>query len=307
MRLALFLLLVACAAPSPIPAGDKPSWVSTPNGDLRFPPDRFVAGVGSVPVGQQPAPALLASVDAAARQAVVAQLAAAVAGGFDPSPGIHVEARWRQGDTAYAWAVFDRQGALDQQAAKVSARQKAAADLLAQAEAAEADQPMQALRMYVKARLGSAAADGGLAVVRGLGGKAEAPATAGEAESRAARLAGELTLTVVEGDRQLGVPGKPLPQAIVFTAWLKGKKAAGLPVAVSVPGGRAAAATVGEGGRGDARVDDPGKFEPVVLSADWPALTGVPAAAVTWLPAVSVSATVLRKSVQTTRVLVLAA
>lgn len=307
MRIALFLLLAACAAPSPIPTGDRPSWVSTPNGDLRFPPDRFVAAVGSVPVGQQPAPALLATVDAAARKAVLAQLAAAVAAGFDPGPGIHVEGRFRQGDTAYAWAVFDRAAALAEQAARVAARQKAAAELLAQAEAGAADDPLQALRTAARARLDSAAADDGLAVVRGLEGKADVPATTAAAESRAKALAGELTLTVVDGDRQLGVPGRPLPQPIVFTAWLKGKKAVGLPVAVSMPGGRAAAAAVGEGGRGEARVDDPGKFEPVVLAADWPALTGAPAAAVAWLPAVSVSATVLRKSVQTTRVLVLAA
>ena len=77
MRRASFFLvfLCACAGKGPIPGGDKPAWVSTPNGDVRFPADRFVAAVGSVQVGpKETAPELLASVDDAARKAVMSAL-----------------------------------------------------------------------------------------------------------------------------------------------------------------------------------------------------------------------------------------
>ena len=58
-----------------------------------------------------------------------------------------------------------------------------------------------------------------------------------DAEAKVTALVGTLTLTLVDGDRQRALEGKPLPQPIVFTAWLKGKKAAGLPMLVGVPGG----------------------------------------------------------------------
>ena len=45
--ISLGLLLCACASAGPIPGGDKPAWVSTPNGDLRYPADRYIAQVGS--------------------------------------------------------------------------------------------------------------------------------------------------------------------------------------------------------------------------------------------------------------------
>ena len=305
MKAALLLLLAACAAPSPIPSGEKPSWVSTPNGDLRFPPDRYVAAVGSVPVGQKPVPQVLAAVDDAARSAVASQLAAAVALGFDLRGAVKIEGRWRQGDTAYAWGVFDLASAQARQAAKVSAQQQSAAGALAQGDAALADKPADALRSFVRARNEAAAAEDAAKLLRALGGKPEAPPTQADAEARIAALVPELTLNVVEGDRQLAVPGKPLPQPIVFTAWLKGKRAAGLPVTATVPGGRASAAVVGDDGRGEVRVADAGQASaPVSISLDWAAL-GAPAGAA-WTPAAGVTAAVLRKSVATTRVLVLA-
>src|SRR5437867_1180548 len=141
MRRASFFLifLCACAGKGPIPGGDKPAWVSTPNGDLRFPADRFVAAVGSVQVAPKAtASELLASVDAAARAAVMSSLGP-VAAGLGLPAGIEIAGRWRQGDTAYAWGVFDKAKALATQQANVASAEKAAQDLLAQGAAEEGD------------------------------------------------------------------------------------------------------------------------------------------------------------------------
>src|SRR5256885_2369642 len=123
MRRASFFIvfLCACAGKGPIPGGDKPAWVSTPNGDLRFPPDRFVAAVGSVQVGpKETAPELLASVDDAARKAVMSAVGP-VAADLGLPAGIEIAGRWRQGDTAYAWGVFDKSKALAAQQARLGA------------------------------------------------------------------------------------------------------------------------------------------------------------------------------------------
>src|SRR5258706_6843969 len=92
MKRASFFLIVlcACAGKGPIPGGDKPAWVSTPNGDVRFPPDRFVAAVGSVQVSPKAAaPELLASVDGAAR-AVVMSAVGPVAADLGLPAGIEI-------------------------------------------------------------------------------------------------------------------------------------------------------------------------------------------------------------------------
>ncbi|MGZ6142950.1 MAG: hypothetical protein ACXWLM_06410, partial [Myxococcales bacterium] len=165
------LVLCACASAGPIPTGEKPAWVSTPNGDVRFPAERFVAQVGSTQVGQKPAPELLASVDAAARAAVTASLASAL--GPERSqllpalglPGaIEIQGRWRAGDTAYAWAVFDKQKALAAQQANVAGHEKLARELLAQGAAVETEKPAEALRAYARARSEAAAEGDGVAL-----------------------------------------------------------------------------------------------------------------------------------------------
>ena len=99
-RASFFIVfLCACAGKGPIPGGDKPAWVSTPNGDVRFPADRFVAAVGSVQVGpKETGPGLLASVDDAARKAVMSALGP-VAAELGLPAGIEIAGRWRQGDT----------------------------------------------------------------------------------------------------------------------------------------------------------------------------------------------------------------
>lgn len=327
----ILLLAAACAAPNPIPAGEKPAWVSTPNGDVRFPPDRFAAAVGSVLLGQKPVPELLAAVDDAARaalaasleQAVAAELAAAElsekpAAAFllrklDLPAAIDIQGRWRAGDTAYAWAVFDKGKARDAQAAQAVDHGKLAKDFLAQGDVAAQTAPADALRSYARARSEASVALEAALLARALGGKAEATGAAAEAEEKVGALLDELTLTVLEGDRQRVGEGKPLPQPIVFSAWLKGKKAVGLPMAVSIPGGRAAGVVVGPDGRGEVRVEDIGKFakreQPIGIALDWPALLGVPASAVpAWIgaqPTAGTTATAYKKGVETTRVLVL--
>ncbi len=339
-----WLLLAACAAcagKGPIPAGDKPAWVSTPYGDVRFSPDRFIAQVGSTPVGVKPAPELLATVDAAARAAVAAALTSAISSEvksyqsaqtgkagetlsaeqrvsqimqeFELAAAIEIEGRWREGDTAYAWAVFDKGKALTLQQGKVADHEKQAKDLLAQGEAAEAERPAEALRSYARARTESAASIDGVLLVRALGGKADLSGIMAQAEGKVASLLGELTLSVVEGDQQRAAEGKPLPQPVVFTAWLKGKRAAGLPMSVAIPnGGRASNVTVGPDGKAEVRVDDIGKFagseQQIQIAVDWPGLLGVAAGKVpAWIAAgkAGISAVALKKSVATTRVLVL--
>jgi hypothetical protein len=338
-------LLAACASPGPIPRGDKPAWVSTPNGDVRFPPDRFIAQVGTTSVGVKSAPEqLLAAVDAAARAAVAASLTSVISSevknyesvqtqngqtteklsaeqrvsqvvqDFDLVAAIEIQGRWREGDTAYAWAVFDKQKALTLQQGKVDDREKLAKDLLAQGAAAEGEKPADALRAYARARTEAAAAVNGGLLVRALGGKSELSGTMAQAESRVAALMGELTLSVVEGDQQRAAEGKPLPQPIVFTAWLKGKRAVGLPMAVTIAnGGRASNVTVGPEGKAEVRVDDVGKFarneQQIQIAVDWPGLLGVGADKVpAWIaasPTAGISAVALKKGVSTTRVLVL--
>jgi hypothetical protein len=94
---------------------------------------------------------------------------------------------------------------------------------------------------------------------------------------------------------------------------MAGKRAAGLPFAVTVPGGRAEGITVSPEGRGEVRVADIGKFakpeQTVQIQLDWPRLLGVPAdKAPAWIaaaPKAGTTAVVLKKGVETTRVLVL--
>jgi hypothetical protein len=125
---------------------------------------------------------------------------------------------------------------------------------------------------------------------------------------------GELTLSVVDGDQQRAADGKPLPQPIVFTAWLKGKRAVGLPMAVTIAnGGRASNVTVGPEGKAEVRVDDIGKFakgeQQIQIAVDWPGLLGVSAEQVpAWIAAehrAGISAVALKRGVSTLRVLVL--
>jgi hypothetical protein len=330
LRSLLFVIAVTAACASgPIPAGPKPIWVQAPSSDLRFSPDKFICAVGTTSVGSKPAPELLAGADAAARAAVAAVLQSAVASeassseamakqvakDFDLTAAVNVLEKWREGDTAYAWGVLDKSKALALQQGKVAEREKLAKDLLAQGETSEsAAAPIDALRAYAKARTEAEAALGGVMLLRALGGKMDASSAVADADGKISALLGKLVLTVVEGDKQRAVEGKALAQPIVFTAWIAGKRAAGLPFAIAVPGGRAdASVTVSPEGRAEVRVADIGKFvapeQPIAIHLDWPKLLGVPAdKAPAWaaaVPKAGITAVALKKGVETTRVLVL--
>lgn len=312
------LLLCACAAPGPIRGGDKPAWVSTPNGDVRFPANRFIAAVGSTSVGQKPAPELLASVDAAARAQVMAVLSSSVPDKAlvkEFESQIEVPDRWRQGDTAYAWAVFDKQKALAAQQAKVDAHEKTARDLLTQGAALETEKPADALRDYARARHEASAEADTVTLVQALGGAAQPSSVPVEAEQKMSALLGEMVLSVVEGDQQRVADGAALPAPIVITAWLKGKRAVGLPLSASIPGGgRAAGVTIGADGKAEIRVESIGKFEKpeqtIQIAVDWPAVLGVapdkvPAWIATLPKTAALTAVAYRRGLDTTRVLVL--
>ena len=311
MKRASFCLvfLIACAAKGPISTGDKPAWVSTPNGDVRFPADKFVAAVGSVSVGTRSAPELLAAVDAAAREAVMKAFGPAAADVGMPA-AVEIAGRWRQGDTAYAWGVFDKAKALAAQQSKMAAAEKEARDLFAAAEAEVGEKPADAMRDYAKARIAADGVAAPAALVRALGGTpADVAQLSTDAESKVSALRGEMILSVVEGDQQRAAEHKPLPSPIVFSAWLKGKRAAGLPMLVSAPGGSTEKVAVGADGKAEAKIADSGVFsgaqQSVQIAVDWPALVGSSPA---WIsgPGAAITATVLRKGVSTTRVLVLA-
>ena len=313
MKRALVLLLAcACASAIPIPTGDRPAWVSTPNGDVRFPADRFVAAVGSTQIGSKKGREVVEAADSAAKAAVASSLTTAFvregAGVDAVTPylqDVQIGGRWRDGNTAYAWALFDKGKAVAAEQAKYAAHAKAAQDLIAEAEAAPV---ADALRAYVKAHGEAAAATAQAPLVRALGGVAD-PVPTTVSENKAAALVSELVLNVVEGDQQRVAEGAPLPAPIVFSAWVKGKRAAGLPMAVSIDGGgRAQGVTVGPDGKGEVRVESIGKFtraeQPIRIAVDWKAIAGEAPA---WAPKAEVVATAVRKGLDTTRVLVMIA
>ena len=337
------LSLVACAS-GPIATGEKPSWVTRASDDPRFPPDKFVAAVGSTSVGAKTAPELLATVDAAARAELAAALSSTISSevksveslqtvngksderlsaeqrvhqvveGFDLTAAITIAGRWREGDTAYAWGVLDKAKALSLQQGKIADRARLAQDLVAQGDAAVATAPADALRAYARGRAEAEAGLNGVLLLRALGGKAEPAATAAEAQGKFAVLLGKLVVTVVDGDRQRGAEGRALAQPIVFTAWLAGKPAAGLPLAVQLASGRVdSAVVVAPDGRAAVRVDDVGKFgkaeQQISVGVDWARVLGVEAARLpAWADPAGkplASAVALKKGVETTRVLVL--
>src|SRR5438874_7100204 len=168
--------------------------------------------------------------------------------------------------------------------AALADHEKLARELLAQGAAMVSEKPADALRAYARARGEAAAESTGVLLVRALGGKAELTGTAAEAEAKVGALLGELVLTIVEGDQQRVPESAALPAPIVFTAWLKGKRAVGLPMAVTIAGGgRAGAVTVGPDGKAEVRVESVGKFskeQPIQIALDWPGLLGVPASGV---------------------------
>ena len=108
--------------------------------------------------------------------------------GFDLTSAITIEGRWREGDTAHAWAVLDKAKALSLQQGKIADRAKLAQNLVAQGDAAVATAPADALRAYARARVEADGALNGLLLLRALGGKAGPSATGPEAQGKLAVL-----------------------------------------------------------------------------------------------------------------------
>lgn len=208
---------VSCAS-GPIPTGEQPKSVTQASADPRFPADKFIAAVGTTTVGAKPAGDLLATVDAAARASLAAAVSSTISSevkslesvdvvngksderlsaeqrvrqlveGFDLTSAITIEGRWREGDTAHAWAVLDKAKALSLQQGKIADRAKLAQNLVAQGDAAVATAPADALRAYARARVEADGALNGLLLLRALGGKAGPSATGPEAQGKLAVL-----------------------------------------------------------------------------------------------------------------------
>lgn len=337
--LCILTALIAACASGPLRTGEKPAWVDKPADDPRYPADKFLCAVGTTTVGAKAAPDLLAALDASARASLAATLQSTVSAEvksverveqtvngkehstvesfigeqrvqqvvkeFDLSAAVTIVDRFREGDLASAWAVLDKAKALGLQEGKVKDHARLAQELVAQGDAAAG--PGDALRAYARARSESEAAQGGAMLLRALGGKAEAPAAV--AEGKLAALLGKLALTLADGDAQRVSEGKPLPQPLVLTALIDGKPAAGLPLTAQVAGTKDVEGTVGPDGRATLRIDDAGKFaEPqksVAISVDWGRLVGGPSPAWARGAGRTVSATLVKRSIATTRVLLL--
>ena len=272
-----------------------------------------MAAVGTAQVAQKATPQdAVAAVDAAAKEAVM-KLVGPVAKDLGLPAGVQVADRWQQGTTAYALGVFDKAKALADQQAKVAAAEKSAQDLLAQGKTEEDEKPADALRDYARARMATEASAAPVALVQGLGGTVADSTVAQDAENKVSALRRELVLSVVQGDQQRAAEHKPLPAPIVFTAWLKGKRAGGLPMAVTVPGGSTTHVVISPEGKAEAQVADVGAFgrgveQQIQIGVDWPVLLGVPATP-EWVSkgaTGAITAKVLKKGISTMRVLVLA-
>jgi hypothetical protein len=116
---------------------------------------------------------------------------------------------------------------------------------------------------------------------------------------------------VESGGEQRATDGKALPQPIVVAATAGAAPVAALPLAVELRGGRLQARLrTGPDGRASVRVDDVGRFDTpekaITARVDWAALSAG-AAAPAWAPAlpeVAVATTALKKTRETTRVIV---
>lgn len=337
---ALLVLAAACASGPIRTGGDRPGWTSQAGSDPRC-GAAAVCAVGTASVGEKGPQLLLSSLDAAARAEVAAALASTVSaevrsyervrtgGGkeetaldasqrvsqvvkeFDLTPAIAIADRWREGDIAWALAVLDKAKAVGLQQGKIADRMRLAQELVGQGDEKATAAPGEALRLYARARTEADAALAGVLLLRALGGKADLSEGAARAEGRFSALAGRLALAVASGDGQRVAEGKALPAPVVFSALLDGQPVAGLPLEVAVPGGRAEGSVqTGPDGRAAVRVADVGRFakpdQRITASVDWRRLVGAEKAPA-WAAAArrEAAAVALKKSLETTRVLVL--
>lgn len=239
--------------------------------------------------------------------------------------GVEIAARWQDeaAGVLYALAVLDKGAAAARLQAQMMEAGTVAEDFYERGESAirEGDAGA-ALLHFAKARTEAERAVQSAVLFRALTTRsADDIPSIPRYEARASALLNDVSVSVVDGDRQRTSDGKGLPRPVVFEARLihggKSFPLSGVPVSVSLDSGRyEAQPSTDASGRVSVQVLDVGTFaQPErVLSArvDWEGFArlagvdvsrGIPA----WLagrPALEAKATVVKKSKETLRVIV---
>jgi hypothetical protein len=320
--------------------GARPDWIEHPSSDPRYPIERFVTARAAVSLKGLSEAEATAKLDAAVRGEVATQIAGKITAelndveketlkngksttersieqraqqtvkDFDLT-NIEIKERWRDGDTAYALGVLEKQKAVLLEMPKLTDLAKSAGEHLSRGDGLADKDPGAALAEYYRARQDGEKAWDGKSLVRALGGDAGSVPAPTEATEKLATLAGKIALSVESGGGQRVVDGKALPRPIVVLAAAGSAPVAGLPLAIELRGGRLQSKVrTGPDGRASVRIDDVGRFDnpekAINVGVDWGSL-GDSGAAPAWsrsLPAVAVATTALKKTKESTRVLV---
>jgi hypothetical protein len=320
--------------------GPRPEWIDKPSSDPRYPIDRFVTARAAVSLKGLSEAEATAKLDAAVRGEVATQIAGKITAelndyeketkkngvsqteraieqraqqtvkDFDLT-NIEIKERWRDGDTAYALGVLEKQKAVLLETPKLTDLAKSAAEHLSRGDGLAEKDPGAALAEYFRARQDGEKAWDGKSLVRALGGDAAGIPAPTEATEKLATLAGKIALTVESGGGQRVTDGKALPRPIVIAAKAGAAPVAGLPLAIELRGGRLQPKVrTGPDGKASVRVDDVGKFDtpekPINVTVDWGALANGNAAPV-WarsLPELAAATTAEKKTKESTRVIV---
>ena len=196
--------------------------------------------------------------------------------------GCEISDHWRdeKANVMYSLALLDREKAGPRLLAQVQDAQLAAEAYRNKGDEALATDPSAALKHYLRARVEAGRGVQAVLLYRVVTQKEIGfPPDAG-IDARLVPLLDRISLGVVQGDRQRGVSGQPLPKPIVFAAAFQTGASStpmpGIPLVVTFPGGKAApAATTKGNGRASVQVDDAGPLEgagKLTARIDWAGL-----------------------------------
>ncbi|MFN7131166.1 MAG: hypothetical protein ACK4N5_03735 [Myxococcales bacterium] len=233
--------------------------------------------------------------------------------------GVEIVDRWRDDDAGvvYALAVLDKAKFVPRLQAKMMEAERIAGEFAARGDAAVQRDPGSALRHYLQARAEADKANQAAVIYRVLTGQPAPGGSAAKVAAKVTELLVALKLEVVDGDRQRAQDGKPLARPVVFSATLaRGEEplpVSGLPLLIDFRGGRVDPRVATDpSGRVAVAVQDAGRFTTperrLVARLDWHNLLGLdpaqPLPAWTSSRPIEASATLIKKSKETTRVIV---
>ncbi|MDB4983641.1 MAG: hypothetical protein JWM82_4393 [Myxococcales bacterium] len=346
LALAPVALVAGCGTSGGAPAiatgGARPDWIDKPSSDPRYPIERYVTARAAVSLKGLTEAEAAAKLDAATRGEVATQIAGKITAelndveketlkngksttersieqraqqtvkDFDLT-SIEIKERWRDGDTAYALGVLEKQKAVLLETPKLTDLVKSASEHLARGDALVDKDPGAGLGEYFRARQDGEKAWDGKSLIRALGGDAGVVPAPTEATEKLATLAGKIALVIESGGGQRVTDGKALPRPVVVLAMAGAAPVAGLPLAIELRGGRLQSKVrTGPDGRASVRVDDVGKFDtpekPINVTLDWGGLANANSgAAPAWaraLPELAAATTTQKKTKESTRVIV---